>query len=445
MNIYCSDVSLEAFFNSKEAAMIEKCKSSSGEIAQLEALNRNTIANALSDINDEGVERIVVTDQYTKVIYDSNSSNSIEGHYALYPEIYSALDGKNVFYSKYTNGVMYSATAMPVYAYNTQIGCVYIIESDAAQGTLIATLQNSIFIITIVLEAIVILFSVIHFTKYTDRIRKIMGSIRNVRQGDYTHRLQMQGNDELNDLGNEFNDLISRLQISENKRSQFVSDASHELKTPLASIKLLTDSILQNTMDVETTREFVADIGSEADRLNRMSQKLLTLSRSDASIAPEFEITYIAPTIERAIRMLGQIAENSDVHIHLDVQHDLPILIYEDDLYQVIFNLIENGIKYNKIGGDLFITLSSDDNDAVITIRDTGVGIPKESLDNIFERFYRVDKDRSRKSGGSGLGLSIVNSIVERNNGTIQVESEVGVGTEFRLRFPVFYSEEDLK
>lgn len=424
--------------------MLEKCKSAASEIAELEALNKNTIANALSDITDNEIVRTIVTDQYTKVIYDSVNAMSLEGRFAMFHEIYSALEGKNVFYSRYNKGVMYSVVAMPIYAYNTQIGCIYMMESDSVQGTLIKTLQNSIFIITLILELIVILFSIIYFSSHTGRIREIMDSIRNVRQGDYTHRLEMQGNDELNDLGNEFNELINRLQISENKRSQFVSDASHELKTPLASIKLLTDSILQNTMDAETTREFVTDIGNEAERLNRMSQKLLTLSRNDASIERDFEIVHIAPTITRAIRMLDQIAKSNGVSIDLQIQQDCPILIFEDDLYQVVFNLIENGIKYNKKYGTLTIRLYREDEDAVITVRDTGVGIPKESLDNIFERFYRVDKDRSRKTGGSGLGLSIVRSIVERNNGTIHVESVVGEGTVFRLSFPIFYSEEEL-
>ena len=253
----------------------------------------------------------------------------------------------------------------------------------------------------------------------------------------------MGGHDELTILGDEFNDLTDRLQISERKRRQFVSDASHELKTPLASIKLLTDSILQNDMDTDTIREFVGDIGNEADRLNRMSEKLLSLTRIESQEDGACEIVYMSPTIQRVTRMLHTLAAKNGVTISLELSDDCPILILEDDLYQIIFNLVENGIKYNMPGGSLLISVHRDDDNAVLTVSDTGVGIPEEAQKHVFERFYRVDKARSRKSGGSGLGLSIVRSIVERNSGTISLESKVGVGTNFLVTFPVFDTEVD--
>ena len=223
-------------------------------------------------------------------------------------------------------------------------------------------------------------------------------------------------------------------------RRQFVSDASHELKTPLASIKLLADSILQNDMDVDTVREFVADIGDEADRLTRMSGKLLSLTRFHPETGSDCEITYFRPTIERVRRMLSTIADMACVELRTEIITDSSILIMEDDLYQIIFNLVENGIKYNLPGGSLTIRLTRLADKAVLTIRDTGMGIPPESLDKIFDRFYRVDKARSRQSGGSGLGLAIVKDMVERNRGAIAVQSsnEPPTGTTFTLVFPVF-------
>ena len=421
--------------------MTEKCKLASSDIAALKALNRNTVAQAVSSFEDLNVSRVIITDHNAQAIYDSNEYLSVVDKFVLFPEIVEALAGNDVFYAVYQNSMLHSTAVTPIYAYGTLIGCVYMTEYDTEQGTLIATLQNSIFIITLVLEAVVILFSLAFSSTYTRRLRKIMASIRNVRQGDYSHRLEMPGHDDLNVLSSEFNDLISRLQTSENKRSQFVSDASHELKTPLASIKLLSDSILQNEMDNDTVREFVADIGNEADRLNRMSQKLLTLSRIEDQLESESAITYIGPTVKRVIRMLSQIAKDNEVTIIQDLENDCPILIYEDDLYQIIFNLIENGIKYNTKGGTLTVSLDRQDAHAIICIRDTGVGIPKDSLEHIFERFYRVDKARSRSTGGSGLGLSIVRNMVERNRGTIRVESESGIGTVFTIAFPVFDTE----
>lgn len=430
------------FYSNNEASMLEKCNLVAGEVARLDVLTNSTVSDAVAGFENLNVARLVVTDHNSTAIYDSNDTLSVVDKLILFPEVVSALSGNDVFIGNYHDGTMESSAAVPVYAYGMLIGCVYITEYDTAQGSLIASLQSNIFTITLVLELIVILCSLIFSTTYSSRLRTIMSSIRTVRKGDYSHKLELRGHDELNILGSEFNDLISRLQISEKKRNQFVSDASHELKTPLASIRLLSDSILQNNMDPETVKEFVGDIGNEADRLNRMSQKLLTLSRTDASTDSNFEITHITPTLVRVIRMLSGLALENDVEIVQKIEDDSPILLLEDDLYQIVFNLVENGIKYNTKGGKLNIEMFRQEDNLMLQIGDTGVGIPKESLAHIFERFYRVDKDRSRSSGGSGLGLSIVRSLVERNNGSIQVESEVGIGTTFTLSFPIFDIEE---
>ena len=270
-----------------------------------------------------------------------------------------------------------------------------------------------------------------------------MSSMRIIQEGNYSHKVNMGGNDELTILGNEFNDLTDRLKTSEEKRSRFVSDASHELKTPLASIKLLTDTILQNDMDSDTIREFVENIGDEAERLNRMTEKLLSLTRAEGKSSQESEIIYIAPTIRRVARMLLPIAQKAEIDVKLNLEQDSTILILEDDLYQIVFNLIENGIKYNTPGGSLSVQLRREDDNAILQIQDTGMGIPEEALSHIFERFYRVDKARSRATGGSGLGLAIVRSIVLRNRGDIRVESILGKGSTFTVIFPAFDAEVD--
>ena len=443
LNIFCAQISQELFANSKKTAMLEKCQLAANAIADLEALNASTAQQAVADFESLNVSRLLITDSFGYGIYDSFKAEPTIDRYVLYPEILSALDGNNVFYWQFKDDIMRSAAAVPVYIQSMLIGCVYMTEFDQVQGALFATLQNNIFSITLGLEIIVILFSFVFSNAYSRRLRRIMTSIRIVREGDYTHKLTLGGHDELNALSNEFNDLISKLHISEMKRSRFVSDASHELKTPLASIKLLSDSILQNDMDIETIREFVADIGNEADRLNRMSQKLLTLSRVDDHPDQEYEITKIAPTIERVLRLLKYNAEEKQIQITCEYLHDNPIFILEDDLFQIIFNLVENAIKYNTTNGVLRILLTQKDDYAIIRISDTGVGIPEESLEHIFERFYRVDKARSRKSGGSGLGLSIVRNMVERNQGQIHVSSTLGEGTTFEITFPIVTLAED--
>lgn len=441
LNIYCSETCQQIFYQSKLLSMAEKCQLTSDEILSLEVINSSTVSNILSQMDSLKVSRLIVTNQAGNALYDS--AGEIVGSYVLLPEVLTALDGNDVFFCNYHDGAMESRAAMPIFFYDTLIGCVYMTEYDTAQGALIQSLQKTVLQITLVLQIIVTLFSIAFSKTFSQRLKKVMSSMRIIQNGDFTHKLSMGGNDELTILANEFNDLTERLQTSEQKRRRFVSDASHELKTPLASIKLLTDSILQNDMDVETIREFVGDIGNEADRLNRMTAKLLSLTRVDGQEAADAEIIYMAPTVHRVTRMLSPMAKQSGIQICLDLIDDCPVLILEDDLYQIIFNLMENGIKYNTPGGTLQVTLSHQDENASLVIRDSGVGIPEDAIGHIFERFYRVDKARSRASGGSGLGLAIVRAIIQRNRGDIQVDSTIGQGTTFTVTFPAFDTEVD--
>ena len=175
-----------------------------------------------------------------------------------------------------------------------------------------------------------------------------------------------------------------------------------------------------------------------------MTMKLLALTKDESKTSTvEAELVNIAPTVERVVKMLGSFARTNRIQITTDLSQDVPVLIQEDDLYQIIFNLVENGIKYNLPGGSLSISVHRQDDIACLRIADTGMGIPPESLEHVFERFYRVDKARSRASGGSGLGLAIVRAMVERNNGEIHLQSTVGKGTVFTVSFPCFELEDE--
>lgn len=441
LNIYCSMTCQQQFYESKKATMIEKCLLAADEIATLDVLNTTTVSNILSQMDSLKTTRLIVTDQTGNAIYDSRS-NSV-GNYILFPEILTAMEGNDVFSWNYHDGAMSSSAATPIMYYGTIVGCVYMTDYDTTQGALIKSMQSNILRITFLLELIVILFSLAFAKTFSHRLNRIMASMKVIQTGDYSHRVNMGGNDELTILGNEFNYLTERLQTSEQKRSRFVSDASHELKTPLASIKLLSDSILQYDMDLETVREFVGDIGDEAERLNRMTAKLLSLTKAEGIPNEENEIIYMAPTVQRVARMLRANAIQSKITFHLELDDDSPILILEDDLYQIIFNLMENGIKYNIPGGSLTVRLTREEDNALLTVSDTGMGIPEDAIDHVFERFYRVDKARARATGGSGLGLAIVSTIVRRNRGEIQVSSIVGQGSTFTVTFPVFDTEVD--
>lgn len=442
LNIYCSETSRTLFSKSKESSMIERCHMASSDLSELEVISATTVSAAVSRMTSLRVTRLLVTDASGLVIYDTASADNLQGRYALFTETVEALHGQNSFTWEYHDGLMRSMAACPLFSAGTLSGCVYMMEMDASQGALLQSLQKNILTITLALEAVVILFSIVFHVTFTHRLRKIFTSMRIIREGDYTHKVKMRGSDELSTLGEQFNVLTERLQTSENKRRQFVSDASHELKTPLASIKLLSDSILQNDMDMDTVKEFVEDIGNEAERLNRMSQKLLSLSKMESQLDPDVEIIEMAPTVRRVVKMLSAISDENRIQIEMCLEENCPILITEDDLYQIVYNLVENGIKYNTPNGKLTIGLQRQEDNAVLSVADTGMGIPQEAIGHIFERFYRVDKARSRKSGGSGLGLAIVKNLVTHNGGTIEVESVVGQGTRFLVSFPLFDTED---
>ena len=174
-----------------------------------------------------------------------------------------------------------------------------------------------------------------------------------------------------------------------------------------------------------------------------MTAKLLSLTKAEGAANDDCEIIMMAPTINRVARMLRPNAREAQISFSLALEQDSPILILEDDLYQIVFNLIENGIKYNQPGGSLTVHLSREDDTAVLQVSDTGMGIPEDAIGHLFERFFRVDKARSRATGGSGLGLAIVRSIVQRNRGEIHVASTLGQGTTFTVEFPAFDTEVD--
>ena len=438
LNIYSSKTSQNLVFQSKCNSMLEKAQIAATEISNSDVLSSNTVSDVLSQMDSLQASRLVVTDHTGLVLYDSAYGLPGKSVIAMFPEVVVALFGNDVFSANYSAGVIESRVATPVYTYGTLSGCVYLTETDETLGSLIYSLQHNILVITLILEGVLLVASMIFSNIFTKRLRRILSSMRIIREGDYTHKVLMGGHDELTYLGNEFNELTDKLQDFEHTQRQFVSDASHELKTPLASIKLLTDTILQNDMDAETIKEFVTDIGDEADRLTRMSEKLLSLTKASAEGTNNFEIVDITPTVERVLKMLTGIAGKNNITLHAELVDRCPILVQEDDLYQIVFNLVENGIKYNVPGGSLTVSLHREGENAILKISDTGVGIPEDALQHIFERFYRVDKARSRQTGGSGLGLAIVYDLVHRNRGEMTVQSVWHQGTTFTVTFSIF-------
>ena len=442
MNTYPLIMGQNLMFRSQQTALANQLVLITNTLTTADELTPETVEQAIGQLEELEVRRVLVTDGAGRVLYDTGEPSAL-GKYALIGEVVSALRGNDAFSSEYQDGAFSSRAASPVMNRNQVVGAVCLYDQDSDQGALLEELQRNLRLISVVVcLAVLVLFGAFS-TFLSRRVRTLLGGIRTVRAGEYTHRISMDGHDELAQLAEEFNQLTGRLQVTEEERRRFVSDASHELKTPLASIRLLTDSILQNNMDMDTVKEFVADIGNEADRLNRMTAKLLSLARAETPQPQESEIIYMAPTVQRVAKMLRTNASWSGVTFCLELDEDTPVLILEDDLYQIVFNLMENGIKYNLPGGTLTVHLGRQEDNAVLTVSDTGMGIPEDALEHIFERFYRVDKARSRKSGGSGLGLAIVRTIVQRNRGEIAVSSTVGKGSVFTVTFPAFDTEVD--
>ena len=443
LNIYSASNTRELMFQAKYASMQDKIQVIASSFETADTLSAETVDQVISVLGDINVSRLLITDGEAKVLYDSSVRQNAVGQYALLEAVVQALGGSDVFHCAYHAGALQSFAAVPIMSRATPIGCVYVMDFDAEQGEIIENLERNILRGSWILLGGIVACSAIFSVVSSKRMRKILMSMRLVREGEYSHKIQMRGDDEYTTLATEFNKLTDRLQESEATQRQFVSDASHELKTPLASIKLLSDSILQNDMDADTMREFVSDIGNESDRLTRMTQKLLTLSKADAQTTCEHEVVDLGETVRRVFRMLVPLADRTQIQLTASLDRGCYVLSMEDDAYQIIFNLGENGIKYNHAGGSVHVTVRHTQDEAELLVEDTGMGIPQDAIEHIFERFYRVDKARSRQAGGSGLGLSIVHELVERNFGTIEVSSKEGEGTKFTVRMPYFELEED--
>ncbi len=442
LNVYASSTTRKLLYRSKEASLLEKAQLITSSFSGVENLTTEYAEQVLSALGDLNASRVLVTDGEGRALYDSSSHHSAEGKYILWEEVRQALNVQDVCYCRYEDGRLISNAAVPIMVYGKPVACVYLLDIDADQGRVIHGLETNIFRISIALEGIIVIVSVLFALIASRKMRQILTAMQKAREGEYSHKIPVQGNDEFTRLALEFNGITDQLQAGEEAQRRFVSDATHELKTPLASIKLLSDSILQNDMDMETVREFVSDIGNEADRLTRLAQKLLTLNKAEVE-EQEHEVVDLCQIVERVYKMLAPIAAERRIRLTFETCADCTVLSVEDDMYQILFNLVENAIKYNTENGQVHVRLQRQEEDVIVLIEDTGIGIPDASKARVFERFYRVDKARSRQAGGSGLGLSIVKHLVERNLGEISLsDSSVG-GSLFRLMFPGFDVEVD--
>ncbi len=437
LNTYPVLVSQDLVFRSKTSLLQSQASVIADTIARTESLTSESVRDYMEQLGYIGQFRVLVTDEFGLILYDSDELRFTEGRYAMLGEVSAALRGYNAAISSYQDGAFHSRAAVPVIYRDMTIGCVYLYERDTDQAQLLTDIQRNLTSISLVICVVVLIMSGFFSQVLTRRVGELLRAIRIVREGEYGHRVDIRGRDELSQLAGEFNQLTGRLQTTEEVRRRFVSDASHELKTPLASIRLLTDSILQTDgMDPATVRDFVSDIGEEADRLTRISEKLLTLTRMDSAVAVETAPVEVAPVVEKVVHMLSPLAKESAVTVETCLEADCVVRATQDDLYQIAFNLVENAVKYNVPGGRVMVGLRAMGDLVLLTVEDTGVGIPEEDLPKVFDRFYRVDKARSRAAGGTGLGLSIVKDTARQHGGAVTVRRREEGGTCFQVAFP---------
>ena len=439
MNTYPLLMAENMVFTSKESTLKRQALVIGSALAVSETLTREGVEQTMALLEDVQGTRVLVTDESGLILYDSSTLDNRLGDYALMGEVVAALRGKDVSRAEFRDGAIRCRAAVPAMYNGHTLGAVYLYEYDSEQAQVLLTIQANLRYISIVICAAAAVLVLLLSKALTRNIGRLLSAMRRVREGEYSHRVDSVGRDEMAQLADEFNQLTGRLQTTEEARRRFVSDASHELKTPLASIRLLTDSILQNdAVDMGTVREFVADIGEEADRLTRISEHLLALTRLDAGAERVPEPVELGAVTDKVAHMLTPLAQAVGVKLNCRIAPACALTATEDDIYQVAFNLIENAIKYNVPGGRVDVTVRRLGGKVSLIVCDTGVGIPKEDMPKIFDRFYRVDKARSRAAGGTGLGLSIARDTARLHGGDIKAgPNPAGQGTRFEAEFPI--------
>jgi signal transduction histidine kinase len=425
-------------FQNKQRLMSSDASLMGGILSRLDTLSPADVQTVMAGVDAKESYRVVISSETARVVYDTSVRENAVGHFWVHPEIAQALVGSDVFWSAYDGQAFESRYSQPIYSQGRIIGALYLFDYDSDLGNILSRLQTNLGTFSVIIFLALLLVSYLISMALTGRFSTLLTTIHAIQDGNYDVPAPASGKDELAQVAQQINRMSSRIQKTETLRAQFVTDASHELKTPLASMRLLADSILQTTdMDPETTHEFIADISEEIDRLGRLAEKLIHLTRMERYGASVQRAVFPQEIILRAQHMLQPLAVQANVQIECHADADCAILGEADDLYRIVYNLMENAVKYNQPGGQVDVYCYARDVEVLIIVKDTGVGIPEDDIPRIFDRFYRVDKARSRDAGGTGLGLAVVQETVERLGGAIQTESVLGQGTRFTLSFPV--------
>ncbi len=413
----------------------------------------NAELSLFSTLNDG---RVLVIDNNLKVIKDTYGI--AEGKTIVTPEVVKCLQqgsaGASSNYDKTIGYIeMYTPIVETAALESFDVSSSESSQNETVRGVLLTSVSTDSIEQTrkilsqqaVLIEALVLLVLFVIAFFVSDRLVKpfdrLTQHIGEVREGISNETVQEPAYYETEQIVGAFNRVLARLNALDESRNEFVSNVSHELKTPMASMKVLADSLLQNeNVPVEMYREFLTDIDAEIDRENKIIAELLNLAKMDRRQVPmNISSVNINALLEIIMKRVRPLAQQRDIELTLISERDVTAEVDEVKMTMVFTNLIENAVKYNREHGTVKVTINSDARNFILTVEDTGIGIPEESQGRVFERFYRVDKSRSREVGGTGLGLSITKSAVLLHRGTIDLKSRVGEGSTFTVTIPLSY------
>ncbi|MEX1253156.1 MAG: heavy metal sensor histidine kinase [Dehalococcoidia bacterium] len=399
---------------------------------------RPTLDGLVSTVDQELDEQVVrVYDGSGAVSFDSSSD--IES-LAIDPEaIQDALDGRSSTRTVQIEDETLRARIVPI-SQSEQISGVLVV--GLTEDDMVETLRSLLLILAIAYPVTLVVASaggIFLAGRALSPIDKITRLAQRISADDLSQRLDAtMPDDEVGQLARTFNEMIARLDAAFQRQRQFTADASHEMRTPLTAIKGQIEVALSRPREAEAYRDVLQGANEEVDRLIRLVGSLLTLARADAGEIPlASEPVRPGDLVASAVEHVRPAAAQKEVTIDVEAGADVTLQADQDLLLQLLLNLLDNALKYTPQGGHVTAGWSADGTSARIWVRDTGIGIAAEEQQRIFDRFYRVDKARSRAAGGSGLGLSISRWIADAHGGTISVESGAGQGALFTVTLPL--------
>lgn len=411
--------------------------------------NENYITNVSSLRLEEQMElisaynetRIMIVNSAYEVIYDTYEFDL--GKSVISESVFNALDG--MVYHTYDAQNEYIGVVVPISdSQSGKInGALAVSVSTTNLTDTIRHMWTTAIMMVAAILVLVVMIALFGTRKLMKPFEKMSDSIDQMEMDFANDKLSVLDYAETREVSEAFNKMLSRMKNVDDSRKDFVANVSHELKTPLASVKVLADSLVtQENVPIEMYQEFMIDITQEIDRENNIINDLLALVKNDqGQAALEIKSININELVEQTLKRLKPIIDLHKIELVYEKLRPITAEIDEGKMTRVFTNLVENAIKYNRDGGWIHVTLNSDQQYFYFKVEDSGIGIPKESLDHVFERFYRVDKSHSREIGGTGLGLAIVRSTVLLHRGAIRVDSTEGKGSTFTMRIPLVHEE----